>query len=128
MRQTFGRFKKQDKVQELRYGVLRVGRDLAFVALPGEPFVGLQLDLKARSPVAHTFMLGYTNGYAYANGYTNTYCYTYTHAYAYANSHTNTDTDTVACVNADSSAHSHAHADAHANTDSGAKFRRGVRY
>lgn len=64
LRQTFGRFKKQDKVQELRYGVLRVGRDLAFVALPGEPFVGLQLDLKARSPVAHTFMLGYANGYA----------------------------------------------------------------
>ena len=64
LRQTFGRFEKPEQMQELRYGVLRVGRDLAFLALPGEPFVGLQLDLKARSPVAHTFMLGYTNGYA----------------------------------------------------------------
>jgi hypothetical protein len=64
LRQTFGRFEKPEQKQELRYGVLRVGRDLAFLALPGEPFVGLQLDLKARSPVAHTFMLGYTNGYA----------------------------------------------------------------
>ena len=64
MRQTFGRFEKQEQKQELHFGVLRIGRDLAFLALPGEPFVGLQLDLKARSPVTHTFMLGYTNGYA----------------------------------------------------------------
>jgi hypothetical protein len=44
--------------------VLRVGGDLALVAMPGEPFVDLQLSLKARSPVSATFLLGYTNGYA----------------------------------------------------------------
>jgi hypothetical protein len=64
LRQTFGRFEDEAQTQELRYGVLRIGRDLAFLALPGEPFVELQLDLKARSPVRHTFMLGYTTGYA----------------------------------------------------------------
>ena len=64
LRQTFARFEAITQTQELRYGVLRVGRDLAFLALPGEPFVELQLELKARSPLAHTFMLGYTNGYA----------------------------------------------------------------
>lgn len=61
---TFARFADEERRQELAFGVLRVGRDLAFAALPGEPFVELQLDLKRRSPVRHTFMLGYTNGYA----------------------------------------------------------------
>jgi neutral ceramidase len=64
LRQTFRRFEQPEQSQELRYSVLRIGRELAFLALPGEAFVGLQLDLKARSPVAHTFLLGYTNGYA----------------------------------------------------------------
>lgn len=45
-------------------GILQVGTQLAFVALPGEPFVDLQLSLKQRSPVQYTFLLGYTNGYA----------------------------------------------------------------
>ena len=63
-RQNFGRFKDQAQTIELGYGVLRVGVDLAFLVLPGEPFVGLQLDFKKRSPVTHTFLLGYTNGYA----------------------------------------------------------------
>lgn len=44
--------------------VLQVGDELAFVGMPGEPFVDLQLDLQRRSPVAHTLLLGYTNGYA----------------------------------------------------------------
>jgi neutral ceramidase len=41
-------------------GVLtaKIGRDLALVAIPGEPFVQHQLDLSARSPVAHSFILG----------------------------------------------------------------------
>jgi len=46
------------------FGLLRLGRALSFVGLPGEPFVGLQLDLKSRSPAPFTFMLGYVNGYA----------------------------------------------------------------
>jgi neutral ceramidase len=42
---------------------LVINRQIALVGLPGEPFVGLQLLLKQRSPLAHTFLCGYTNGY-----------------------------------------------------------------
>ncbi|MFN7946968.1 MAG: neutral/alkaline non-lysosomal ceramidase N-terminal domain-containing protein [Blastocatellia bacterium] len=42
---------------------LVINRQIALVGLPGEPFVGLQLVLKQRSPLAATFMCGYTNGY-----------------------------------------------------------------
>ena len=44
--------------------LLTLGDRVAWVALPGEPFVDLQLDLAARSPWPYTFLLGYTNGYA----------------------------------------------------------------
>lgn len=42
---------------------LVINREIALVGLPGEPFVGLQLALKQRSPLAATFLCGYTNGY-----------------------------------------------------------------
>ncbi|MDX2029123.1 MAG: neutral/alkaline non-lysosomal ceramidase N-terminal domain-containing protein [Blastocatellia bacterium] len=42
---------------------LVINKQIALVGLPGEPFVGLQLLLKQRSPLATTFMCGYTNGY-----------------------------------------------------------------
>ena len=42
---------------------LVINREIALVGLPGEPFVGLQLMLKQRSPLAATFLCGYTNGY-----------------------------------------------------------------
>lgn len=42
---------------------LVINKQIALVGLPGEPFVGLQLLLKARSPLPLTFMTGYTNGY-----------------------------------------------------------------
>lgn len=42
---------------------LVLDRQIALVGLPGEPFVGLQLLLKQRSPLAMTFMCGYTNDY-----------------------------------------------------------------
>lgn len=42
---------------------LVINKQIAIVGLPGEPFVGLQLLLKQRSPLATTFMTGYTNGY-----------------------------------------------------------------
>jgi len=37
--------------------------DLAFVGMPGEMFVQYQLDLKERSPLRDTFLLGYANDY-----------------------------------------------------------------
>lgn len=43
---------------------LVINKQIAFVGLPGEPFVGLQLLLKQRSPLAATFLCGYTNGYS----------------------------------------------------------------
>jgi hypothetical protein len=46
--------------------VLNLGspeRDLAFVGFPGEPFVEFQMQLRAKSPVPNSFLLGYTNGY-----------------------------------------------------------------
>lgn len=38
-------------------------RDLAFVGMPGEPFVEFQMQLRAKSPVPNSFLMGYTNGY-----------------------------------------------------------------
>ncbi len=38
-------------------------RDLAFVGFPGEPFVEFQMQLRTKSPVPNSFLLGYTNGY-----------------------------------------------------------------
>ncbi|TXT35395.1 MAG: Neutral/alkaline non-lysosomal ceramidase [Planctomycetota bacterium] len=35
-----------------------INRDLAFVAIPGEPFIQHQLDLTEKSPIANTFILG----------------------------------------------------------------------
>ena len=37
---------------------IAIGRELAFVAIPGEPFIQHQLDLTAQSPIANTFILG----------------------------------------------------------------------
>jgi hypothetical protein len=42
---------------------LLVDGNLALVGMPGEIFVQFQLALKERSPVADTFLVGYTNGY-----------------------------------------------------------------
>jgi neutral ceramidase len=38
-------------------------QSLAFVGMPGEPFVEFQMQLRAKSPVRNSFLLGYTNGY-----------------------------------------------------------------
>src|SRR5580698_5315763 len=37
--------------------------DLAFVGLPGEPFVEFETQLRSRSPMPKSFLMGYTNGY-----------------------------------------------------------------
>jgi hypothetical protein len=38
-------------------------RNLAFVGFPGEPFVEFQMQLRTKSPLPNSFLLGYTNGY-----------------------------------------------------------------
>lgn len=46
--------------------VLNLGspdRDLAFVGFPGEPFVEFQMQLRAKSPLPNSFLIGYANGY-----------------------------------------------------------------
>jgi hypothetical protein len=40
-----------------------IGDDVALVGMPGEIFVQFQLDLKKRSPLSDTLLVGYTNGY-----------------------------------------------------------------
>jgi hypothetical protein len=42
---------------------LLVNGNLALVGMPGEVFVEFQTELKQRSPVRDTFLVGYTNGY-----------------------------------------------------------------
>jgi neutral ceramidase len=42
---------------------LLVNDELALVGMPGEMFVEFQTAIKARSPVAHSFLVGYTGGY-----------------------------------------------------------------
>jgi hypothetical protein len=48
---------------ELPVTTLVLNQDLAFVGMPGEPFVEFQMQLRAKSPVPNSFLLGYTNGY-----------------------------------------------------------------
>jgi neutral ceramidase len=52
----------QEKM-ELPVTTVLLNQDLAFVGMPGEPFVEFQMQLRARSPLAGSFLLGYTNGY-----------------------------------------------------------------
>ncbi len=37
--------------------------EIALAGIPGEPFVDFQIDLRARSPLRSTFLVGYANGY-----------------------------------------------------------------
>jgi neutral ceramidase len=52
----------QEKM-ELPVTTVLLNQDLAFVGMPGEPFVEFQMQLRARSPLPNSFLLGYTNGY-----------------------------------------------------------------
>jgi neutral ceramidase len=47
---------------DLPVTTLLLNHELAFVTLPGEPFVEFQMQLRARSPVPNTYLLGYTDG------------------------------------------------------------------
>jgi len=58
-----GRNEAAGQTFEIESTILLIGGSCALVTGPGEFFVDYQLDLKARSPVGHTFFVGYTNGY-----------------------------------------------------------------
>ncbi|HXQ81944.1 MAG TPA: neutral/alkaline non-lysosomal ceramidase N-terminal domain-containing protein [Opitutaceae bacterium] len=47
----------------LRVTTVLVNRQIAFVTMPGEPFVEFQVGWRNRCPVRSCFFLGYTNGY-----------------------------------------------------------------
>jgi hypothetical protein len=48
---------------EIPVTTLLLDGDIAIVGFAGEPFVEFQMQLRAKSPVANSFLLGYTNGY-----------------------------------------------------------------
>jgi hypothetical protein len=48
---------------ELPVTVFLIDKQIAFVGMPGEPFVDFQVAWRARCPVRNTFFLGYANGY-----------------------------------------------------------------
>ena len=59
-RRACSRFPTAAAIKTTEVGLLTVviKRDLALVAIPGEPFIQHQLDLTAKSPLANTFILG----------------------------------------------------------------------
>jgi len=42
---------------------LILNQDIALVGMPGEPFVEFEMQLRAKSPLPNSFLIGYTNGY-----------------------------------------------------------------
>jgi hypothetical protein len=48
---------------DLTVTTLLLDRRIAFVGMPGEPFVDFQMNWRIRCPVRDAFFLGYTNGY-----------------------------------------------------------------
>jgi hypothetical protein len=53
----------KDNSVPCRLTVLVIDHDIALVGMPGEIFVQFQTHLKRESPIADTFLVGYTNGY-----------------------------------------------------------------
>ncbi|MFA7157994.1 MAG: hypothetical protein WC299_01735 [Kiritimatiellia bacterium] len=50
--------RKSDKVTDVLVSTAVINGEVALVAVPGEPFVQHQIDLRAKSPLANTFLLG----------------------------------------------------------------------
>ena len=48
---------------QLPVTALLIDQRLAFVGMPGEPFVEFEMQLRAKSPLPDSFLIGYTNGY-----------------------------------------------------------------
>lgn len=49
---------------EVEVQAIAVGESLAFVGIPGEPFVEIQRDIRAASPFPFTFVCGHANGFS----------------------------------------------------------------
>jgi neutral ceramidase len=49
--------------QQLPVGTVLINREIAFMSMPGEPFVEFQMEWRERCPVRDCFFLGYANGY-----------------------------------------------------------------
>lgn len=47
----------------LPVSIILINKRIALLGMPGEPFVGFQIDWRARCPVHDAFFVGYTNGY-----------------------------------------------------------------
>ncbi|HLJ46404.1 MAG TPA: hypothetical protein VKU01_10375 [Bryobacteraceae bacterium] len=48
---------------QLPVTTILLNQNLAFVGMPGEPFVEFGMQLRAKSPLPNSFLIGYTNGY-----------------------------------------------------------------
>lgn len=48
---------------QLHVTTLLIGKQIAFIGMPGEPFVNFQIDWRKLCPARDAFFLGYTNGY-----------------------------------------------------------------
>ena len=48
---------------EMPVTTLLINKRIAFMTMPGEPFVDFQINWRDRCPVRDTFFLGYANGY-----------------------------------------------------------------
>lgn len=59
--QTFAPAVKTD--WQLPVSTLLINRRIAFMTMPGEPFVDFQMNWRARCPVRDAFFLGYADGY-----------------------------------------------------------------
>lgn len=67
MRANLARQNQGKTHRALNVQVMALDDDTALVALPGEPFIGIALQVKERSPFKHTFFSGYSN--AGSSGY-----------------------------------------------------------
>ncbi|MGQ9515297.1 MAG: neutral/alkaline non-lysosomal ceramidase N-terminal domain-containing protein [Thermoproteota archaeon] len=52
---------KRELKQEIQMQAMRIG-NIAIVAIPGEPFIEIALEVKKRSKFKHTIVAGYSNG------------------------------------------------------------------
>ncbi len=51
-------YRNGNQTTDIGIATIMLSPDLALVAIPGEPFIQHQLDLRAKSPIANTFLLG----------------------------------------------------------------------